>query len=336
MSSVDFQTFLERDFLEQIEGHNQNLTQPHLNGPLAPDIQAALNVLGDSDESPSEKTSNTDTDSETQQIPTRIPPLSLRSFVPMPKENTMADSDSNDDRDQRPQKKQKRQTTDWTRILEQTTHWRGVPPTVQAVVVDRLEHSVTYDPVTENMDISGLRPWRIVKTAHKAGTPVTDFDIATVKLLGDATRPSTKWQDRIFAKFVEDRFAAATEAWNEATNLERMGRHLRHVVLQLDRVEAVLNDIKTNNRDRHDDYVVRFQDIDRRFGTVESTQTPPQTIAAMRADVEQMKHDMYNADSLEENMKKAEAMRKIVETRAELIQALQRTDEQLAAYNANK
>ncbi|OIW30884.1 hypothetical protein CONLIGDRAFT_713413 [Coniochaeta ligniaria NRRL 30616] len=101
----------------------------------------------------------------------------------------MADgnSDSDDDRkSQRRQKrkaaddgpsaskKQKQEKTDWLRILEQTTNWRAVPRTVQAVVADRLGHSVTYDPDPDNMEISSTRPWRIeIKPRDEAPRPRT-------------------------------------------------------------------------------------------------------------------------------------------------------------------
>ncbi|OIW22119.1 hypothetical protein CONLIGDRAFT_465642 [Coniochaeta ligniaria NRRL 30616] len=110
--------------------------------------------------------------------------------------------------------------------------------------------------------------------------------------------PSTRWQDRSFAKLVEDPFAAAVEAWSEAPNLERIEMHIRSVTSQLDGIEASLQDNKTNERDRRDDETVRFDAVEKRLDAVESTQTPPTTVAEMGADLDKLKHDIYNPDTL--------------------------------------
>ncbi|OIW27769.1 hypothetical protein CONLIGDRAFT_705680 [Coniochaeta ligniaria NRRL 30616] len=111
--------------------------------------------------------------------------------------------------------------------------------------------------------------------------------------------------------------------------------HIRSVTSQLDRIEASLQDNKTNERDRRDDYTVRFDAIEKRLDAVESTQTPPTIVVEMRADLDKLKRDIYKLDTLEENVKKAEAMRQMIAKRIELIEALQQTDAQLAVYKAS-
>ncbi|OIW23132.1 hypothetical protein CONLIGDRAFT_694086 [Coniochaeta ligniaria NRRL 30616] len=83
-----------------------------------------------------------------------------------------------------------------------------------------------------------------------------------------------------------------------------MQKHLLNITTQMD-VEATLYDNKIDMMDRHVEYQDRFNLIEERIHGIEAAQTPTATMEEIRADLNRLKQDIYNPDTLAENVKKA-------------------------------